>query len=148
MAAMSAAVPDVWQKVDWLASHSYPASGVGYGFNAPLPQAAPGLTYYQSELKAIGRTDVPVLITETGWATHRQGLPSCTEEQKAEWTVGAYNQTWLPDSRVMGVMPFMLQDAVWGDQDGYEYVSTSGSVAPVFTAVQQLRCAAGFAPPC
>ena len=148
MQAMTAAVSDVWSKVDFLASHAYPASGVGYGFNVPLDQAAPGLTYYDKELSTIGRSDIPVLITETGWATQRDGLPPCTEQNKADWTAGAYNSTWLADERVAGVMPFMLQDAVWGDQDGYEYVSTNGDVAPVFTAVQQLRCAQGITPPC
>jgi hypothetical protein len=86
-----------------------------------------------------------VLITETGWATHTPGLPTCTEQNKADWTVAAYKQ-WLQDSRVMGVMPFMLQDPTWGDQDGYEYVLSNGQTALVFGAVQQLRCSAGFGP--
>ena len=47
-----------------------------------------------------------------------------------------------------GVMPFMLQDAVWGDQDGYGYVSTSGAVQPVYQQVQQLRCSLGLPPAC
>ncbi len=64
-----------------------------------------------------------VLLTETGWATNRVGLPPCSEQDKADWTVGAYNSYWYADLRVAGVMPFMLQDAVWGDQYGYEYVS-------------------------
>ena len=54
-----------------------------------------------------------------GWATHRKGLPTCTEADKASWTTGAYSEVWLASRHVMGVMPFMLQDAVWGDQDGY-----------------------------
>ena len=89
MQAMTSAVSDVWDKADFLASHSYPASGVGFGFNAPLDQAAPGLTYYDKELSTIGK-DIPVLITETGWATNRAGLPHCSEQNKADWTAGAY----------------------------------------------------------
>lgn len=55
-AAMEAAVPGIWGKVDFLASHAYPASGIGFGFNAPMPQALPGLLYYQMELAQINRS--------------------------------------------------------------------------------------------
>lgn len=145
MDAMVAAVPDIWSYVDFLATHSYPASGIGFGFNCPLDQATPGLTYYQLELQKIGRS-LQVLVTETGWATNAPGLPTCTEQNKADWTVGAYKQVWLNDSAVMGVMPFMLQDATWGDQDGWEYVMTNGQIMPVYNEVQQLRCSLGFGP--
>lgn len=102
---MKSAVPDIFQQVDFFASHAYPASGIGYGFNAPYDQAAPGnklnkeysikkltldrigLTYYRQELQHIGRS-LPVLITETGWALNPGGgEPQCTEQNKADWTV-------------------------------------------------------------
>lgn len=51
-----------------------------------------------------------VLITETGWATHNPGEPTCSEQDKADWTVQAYQDVWLNDSAVAGVMPFMLMD--------------------------------------
>ena len=51
-----AAVPGIWSSVDFLASHAYPASGIGYGFNAPMPQALPGLLYYEMELAQINRS--------------------------------------------------------------------------------------------
>ncbi len=105
----------------------------------------PGLLYYTSELQHIGRS-LQVLLTETGWATKAAGLPPCSEQDKADWTVGAYKAVWLNDTRVAGVMPFMLQDATWGDTDGYEYVMMNGQTAPVYTAVQQLRCSLGFGP--
>lgn len=138
MSAMMAAVPGVFNQVDFLATHSYPASGIGYGFNAPLADALPGLTYYQLELRTINRS-VAVLVTETGWATSAPGLPACTEADKAAWTTGAYAQVWLNDTRVVGVMPFMLMDPTWGDTDGWEYVTMNGALAPVFSAVQSLR---------
>ncbi|EGD76627.1 hypothetical protein PTSG_07740 [Salpingoeca rosetta] len=139
MDAMTAAYPKVWSYADFLATHSYPASGIGYSFNVPFSQAGPGLTYYRLELNHT-RPDLPVLITETGWASHTQGLPPCSEDNKAAWTVTAYQQLWLADDRILGVMPFMLQDATWGDKDGYAYVLTNGQQQPVFTQVQALRC--------
>ena len=42
----------------------------------------------------------------------------------------------------------MFEDTYWGDQLGYEYVLTNGNKAPVYGAVQQLRCNMGFNPPC
>ncbi len=116
-----------------------PASGIGYGFNAPYSQGLPGLTYYQLELQHVGK-NMKVLVTETGWASHTQGLPSCSEDDKASWTVSAYQNVWLNDTRIMGVMPFMLQDPTWGDQDGSDYVLTNGQLQPVFNSVKQLRC--------
>ena len=79
---------------------------VRFGFNCPLDQAAPGLTYYTLELNTIGRPDLPVLITETGWATHRDGLPTCSEQDKADWTVGAYNGLSLLLAPTYSVCPW------------------------------------------
>ncbi len=46
-----------------------------------------GLTYFQLELQHIG-VSLPVLITETGWALNPGGgEPTCTEQQKADYTV-------------------------------------------------------------
>ncbi len=77
-------------------------------------------------------------MTETGWQT--KGTPSCTEDQKAEWTVDAYQGVWN-DTAIMGVTPFMLQDPTWGDIDGFGYVLMSGQQLPVYTRVRALRCA-------
>ena len=146
MQAMISAVPDVFDKIDYLASHSYPADGIGYGFNVGYPSCLPGLTYYEKELEIIGR-NVQVIITETGWATHPpsgSNEPDCTEQDKAIWTIDAYNGVWLNDSRVMGVTPFMLQDSYWGDQVGFEYVLTNGAKQAVYTQTNQLRCDLGF----
>mmetsp|Transcript_49104 Transcript_49104/g.115394 ORF Transcript_49104/g.115394 Transcript_49104/m.115394 type:complete len:90 (+) Transcript_49104:76-345(+) len=88
------------------------------------------------------------MVTETGWASHRQGLPTCTEDQKAEWYTDAYNQVWLTDDRVVGVMPFMLRDSQWGDTDGYAFVLTNGQRQPCFTSVKGLRCSLGIGGGC
>lgn len=117
----------------------YPASGIGYGFNVAYNNSLPGLDYYVQELSTIG-VALPVLVTETGWASHRDGLPQCSEDDKAQWYVDAYTDVWLKDSRVLGVMPFMLQDQTWGDQDGYAFVLMNGQRQPCFRAVKGLRC--------
>lgn len=52
----TAAIPSVFDRIDFLASHSYPAQGIGWGFNVPLTQGMPGLKYYELELQHINRT--------------------------------------------------------------------------------------------
>lgn len=76
------AVPNIFNEIDFLASHSYGASGIGcrdfrhpyvlssdtitgYGFNVPMPDATIGLQYYQEELATIRRKSLAVAITET-----------------------------------------------------------------------------------
>ena len=139
----------MYELADFLATHSYPATGIGYGFNAPMPAGAVGLQYYQHELQVIGRS-LPVMVTETGWATKPPGgNPPCTEAQKAAWTIDAYAHVFYNDTRVAGVMPFMLQGPQWGTKYGYEYVTMSNTAVDVFSAVQRMRCAKGFnSPPC
>ena len=118
MEAMQNEIPDIFDYIDFLASHSYPASGIGYGFNVPYNQAMPGLTYFELELKQINR-HVQVLITETGWATSVPGDPSCTQDEKGQWTTQAYTNPWLSDDTIMGITAFVLQDEYWGDEMGF-----------------------------
>jgi len=146
--AMKGAVGNIFDRVDWFASHSYPANGAGYGFNAPLDNAQIGLTWYKRELAAIGRpSGLPVIITETGWNTAGNGgNPPCNEQQKADWLKGAFERYWNPDSVVVGVTNFIFRDQYWGDQVGYGMVRDSnGQRLPVFDAIKSLR--SGGPPP-
>lgn len=141
--AMRAAVPNIFQKMDFWASHPYPASGIGHSFNVPFDQAKPGLSYYDLELREIKR-NMQVLITETGWASRREGFPPCSEEQKANWTRHAYSEIWMKDWRIMGVMPFMLCDHYWGEQLGYGWKRMNGGSYPVFDVIKTYRQSMGI----
>ena len=82
---------------------------------------------YKNETRLVGRPDVPVIITETGWCAHddlhvsgidqfdRSLVPGldrsadfCTEEQRAEWTISAW-QAWFNDTQLLASCPFLLQ---------------------------------------
>ena len=146
MDKMQAAVGDIWSRLDFLATHSYPASAIGWGFFLPFEVSAPGLTYFELELGKVG-PDLDVLITETGWSLQRpEGGPFPNEIEVAKWTEAAYNEIWLTHPNVRGVMPFMLRDAFWGDQEGFGWVLTSGQKLPVFEAIRAMRCNLGFGP--
>jgi hypothetical protein len=64
----------------------------------------------------------------------------------ASYTSSAYAQVWLPNPNVLGVTPFLLKDAYWGDQQGFGWVTMSGETQPVYTSTQQQRCTLGFGP--
>ncbi len=75
-----------------------------------------------------------MLITETGWTTDGGG----SREEIAAWTVSAYENIWLTDSRVLAVMPFMLRDPGW---ENFAWVRPDGGHYPVYDRVRELRCA-------
>ncbi|NTU46007.1 hypothetical protein HGA88_00075 [Candidatus Roizmanbacteria bacterium] len=86
-----------------LSSHSYPNPG----FIGSVEGTGKGsIRTYEWELdllKQMGVKDLPVFITETGW----------DGEQLSRTLVGqnyqtAFQQVWLPDSRVQAVTPFIL----------------------------------------
>jgi hypothetical protein len=137
MERMLRAAPDLYAHVDFFNSHSYPFQD--QPFSTPLGRA--GAVHYRAQLNATGRPSLPVLITETGWRMH-------DAEEKAASMLGALQDEWLPDSRVAGVMPFLLTS------DNLEYVekfwvlwdSPTGGVGARPSATQQynatrrLRC--------
>jgi len=138
LAQMAAAVPGVFDRIDAFASHSYPAEGEGWGFFVPYDRAGPGLRYFETELSTIGRTDLDVLMTETGWPAVHGGVTYASHDQVASWTRQAYEGVWLTHPRIRAIMPFILQDT--GGWDGFAWVAGDGSRRPVYTEVRALRC--------
>ena len=129
--AMEAAVPGVFNELDGWSSHPYPAEGEGWGFMVPYDQAMTGLLFHHLELEAVG-LDLPVLITETGW-----NLDHGDRNDVATWMVQAYQDPWLTDETILGVMPFMLRDPGW---DHFGWTAPDGTPYPVYNAVRDYRC--------
>ena len=138
LAAMERGVPGIFSKLDAFASHAYPAEGEGWGFFVPYDRAGPGLRYFETELSTIGRPDLPVLMTETGWPREFHGTGYASADQQATWTVQAYENVWLTHPNILAIMPFILQDG--GSWDGFAWVDAVGNPRPVFGAVRDLRC--------
>lgn len=141
---MASAVPGVFDKIDAFASHSYPAKGEGWGFFCPYGEAAPGLTYFEKELQAIGKPAMKVLITETGWTVQHEGY-SWSRQQVADYTLSALKGVWLTHPNILGFTPFILRDAAW---DKFAWVQTSGTPYPVYDQVRAHRCASAGAKNC
>lgn len=94
-----AKVPDIFNYIDALSSHSYPNPGFA---GSPYASGRNSIRNYEWELeylrsKGISK-DLPVFITETGW-NRRSSTP--------EDFVAAFSH-WSTDSRVQAVTPFVL----------------------------------------
>ena len=133
---MKNAVPDVFDRIDVFSTHSYPAQGEGWGFFCAYADAMPGLTFFEKELQAIGKPNMGVLVTETGWTIEHEGN-HWSREQVAEFTVQAYQNVWETHPSIVGVTPFILRDAAW---DKFAWVQASGTPYPVYDAVRDHRC--------
>jgi hypothetical protein len=137
---MQSGVPGIFTRIDGFASHSYPAEGLGHTFFVPYDRASTGLHVFERELETIGRPELDVFMTETGWC---QRGDRCREnggnrDQIADWTEQAYRGVWLTHPRVRAVMPFILRDPAWND---FAWVEPGGAPYPVFTRIRALRCA-------
>lgn len=142
LSAMSAAVPDVFTRIDGFASHSYPAEGMGWGFFVPYDRADPGLRFFEAELGRIGRPTLPVFLTETGWCLRggaRCAMNGGSRDEIASWTTSAYSGFWLTHPNVAAVMPFILRDSGGGWND-FAWTDPGGAHLPVYDAVRALRC--------
>ena len=83
--------PTIVKLAWWLGGDPRPGTN---GWNAPFAVARPWLMAYQNETRLVGRPDVPVVITETGWSRD-----FCTEVERAGWQVSAW-QAWNADPQV------------------------------------------------
>lgn len=145
---MKQAVPGVFDKLDVWATHSYPAKGEGWGFFCPMPEAELGLKFFEKELAAIGKPNMKVLVTETGWSINGDagsGCPGQSREQVAAFTVDAYKKVWDTHPNILAVTPFMLRDGSW---DAFAWTQVDGNPYPVYNAVRSYRCAKAGAGNC
>lgn len=114
MNRMNVEVPGIFNKLDGWASHSYPQPNFS---GSPYSTGRNSIKAYETELKYLKdilkvEKDLPVFITETGWA-HAEGenynytyLPL---NKISEYFKIAFEDIWLKDDRVRAVMPFTIR---------------------------------------
>ena len=122
---------EVFEKIDGLASHSYPNHGY---MGAATDQGKTSIKGWQWELdylKTLGvKKTLPVFITETGWP-HQEGKIENNRfypaEKTAQFISQAY-QIWEKEDQVIAVTPFILShqsgtftNFSWLDQDQKPY---------------------------
>jgi len=149
MTYMDQEVPGIFSKLDAWASHSYPQPNFS---GNPLTIGRWGIRAYNEELKFLKdklgvSKDLPVFITETGWA-HAEGenydsrfLP---ENITAKYFEFAFTNIWLPDPRVRAVMPFTIRyDAPF---DHFSWIKNDKSPYQQYLAVKSLPKVKGEPP--
>jgi hypothetical protein len=133
MKKMNEKVPGIFGKLDGWASHPYPQPNFA---GDPNTVGRWGIRAYEEELKFLKdklgvKNDLPVFITETGWA-HAEGAnynPSYLPVKTvAENLKIAYEDYWLKDDRVRAVTPFTIRydppfdHFSWVNQDNVPYL--------------------------
>jgi len=141
---MNDAVPGIFKRLDGWASHHYPqpnfsASPNGYGRDS--------IRAYEWELDILRRrfnvTNLPVFITETGWA-HKEtdGNDSSSQYKLDKYKVAdnikyAFEKVWLPDDRIVAITPFTIKyDPPY---DHFSWVTANNNPYPQFEAVKSIE---------
>lgn len=119
MNEMVAYNPEIFNKIDAFASHSYPNPG----FSAPpLQNKVEGITTYQFEYNLINSHTVkkkPVFITETGWDSAK-----LSETVIAKYYEIAYQNFWNKDKdKIVAITPFLL-NSQGGPFDIFSFVKS------------------------
>ena len=136
---MAVEVPDVFNKLNGWASHSYPNYGFVGTAEATGKASIKGYQWEISFLKELGlNKDLPVYITETGWP-HQEGVKVNNifydSNKVAELTMDAFS-IWEQDNTVQAVTPFVYNHPIepfdhfsWLKQDGGYYPQTDSLIA-------------------
>ena len=145
---MDEAQPSIFAKLDGWASHSYPQPEFS---GNPYNTGRDSIKAYEWELNILknrfGVENLPVFITETGWA-HAEGkdydrtyLP---EEITSNYIVRAFKDVWLKDPRVVAVTPFTVRYEP--PFDHFSWIKADDSYYLQFKKVQEMDKVAGKPP--
>lgn len=146
---MNGAVPGIFTKLDGWATHAYPQPEFSGDFYNPPSWYGirDQIENYKWELgllqKHFGVVNLPVFITETGWA-HKEGSMPKKEYRTAAVAAGyfddAYRNHWLPDNRIVAVMPF-----VWykSDAPNFNWKKDDGTFYPQYDVVMKFPKVSG-----
>ena len=113
MYRMNQEIPGIFSKLDGWASHSYPQPNFSGRVDTP---GRNGIRAYETELAYLQDTlgvkkDLPVFITETGWAHAEGAVYNSTYlpvDEISRRFRQAFEDYWLPDDRVRAVTPFTI----------------------------------------
>ncbi len=99
MRQMNTEIPGIFNKIDGLASHSYPNPGF-----VQTPDSINMFSFKQERIlaKILGGKDLPVFITETGWDKDK-----LSDSLTASYFTDALQDTWK-DPQIVAVTPFIL----------------------------------------
>ena len=142
MQQMNEEIPGIFDRLDGWASHPYPQPNFG---GSPSASGRWSIRAYEDELAFLHDSlgvekELPVFITETGWAhdagkTYNSSYLSLDEV--SDNYEEAYEKVWLPDDRVVAVMPF----TVWYESPGdhFSWVDSRSVPYQQYEAVKSMK---------
>lgn len=141
---MNSEVPGIFSKLDGWASHAYP----NYGFvGKPWQTGRATVKGYDWELEILKKLgvnkDFSVFITETGWPSGERNFYN--PEKSAQFIKEAFENVWLPDSKVAAVTPFILNYPAYPFQS-FSWLDDKGNPTLQFKEVQDLNKKKGEPP--
>ena len=137
MRQMDKAVPGIFNKIDGLASHSYPNPGFS---QPPSSSGYMGTASFKSEKALAENLDgkkLPIFITETGW-TNTQ-VP---ESVQAGYYYYTFTSIWN-DKNVIAVTPFLLRAGV-GPFEQFSFINDNSQKKDKYLTVITLKKVAGI----
>jgi hypothetical protein len=146
MYLMNEEVPGIFEKLDGWASHSYPQPNFS---GRPKDFGRWSIRAYENELDFLKETlnvekDLPVFITETGWA-HAEGEyyneSYLSVDEISDYFEYAYEEVWLPDERVMAVTPF----TIWYEPpfDHFSWVNSDNVPYEHYNVIKSMKKVSG-----
>lgn len=131
MIEMDNEVPGIFGQIDGLGSHSYPNPGFSQPPWIATGKSITSFRYEQALAKSLGKKDLPVFITETGWSTEK-----LSEDRVASYLNTAFETVWSDES-VIAVTPFLLH-AGSGPFAQFTLIKENGVFNKQYEALQNL----------
>jgi len=132
MREMDSAVPGIFEKIDGLASHSYPNPGFS---QPPSAYGYEGTASFKSELNLVQSLEgkqLPVFITETGWTDTQ--IP---ESVQSSYYKTAFTSVWNEEN-VIAVTPFLLR-AGTGPFAQFSFIKDGSQKRDKYKSLQSLQ---------
>ena len=144
---MNTKVPGIFRKLDGWASHPYPQPNFS---GSPKASGRDSIKAYEWELDllkryfGIDKENLPVFITETGWA-HKEskafdeGEPiqyPLDEHQVADNIRYAFENVWLKDEKVVAVTPFTIRYNP--PHDNFSWITSNNNPYAQFDSIKDM----------
>lgn len=128
LSAMSYEIPDIFEKIDGMASHSYPNPAFSQ------PPGSNGVRSFKREenlMQSLSGKNLPVFLTETGWSKD-----AISPEVVARYYKQSFENDWN-DQNIVAVTPFLL-NAGAGPFEKFSFISQNGDETLQFKEVAQI----------
>lgn len=128
---MNDAVPGIFNQIDGISSHSYPNPGFSQAPDATSLEGVGSFIHERDLIKTMTNKDLPVFITETGWAGD-----AVTEDQRVQYYDQTFKTIWN-DPGIVAVVPFLLQ-AGSGPFEKFTFIATNGYITKQYNYLHDM----------